>query len=99
MLEQLKRFDADRADMEEMLELSAYGRTLVAEYDALSVPQPEWLAEVLDRLKKAIADKRRDAILKALKTVKARKETLKSAEEKRKDAEAEIERLTKMLDG
>lgn len=97
MLNELKNLQLDRLDLDEIVALYGLGdsiRKVNAEY---GLPQPEWLTTNLETLQKEIKSKRRDSLERALKLAKARKEQLKTIDERRKDTEAEIERLEQAL--
>lgn len=94
----LKNLNIERvADVDEMVAMHAFGESLQATYEKHQMPIPEWLPESLRILSKEIASHRRDSIERALKLAKSRFEALKSADEKRKDLQLEIERLTASL--
>lgn len=92
-LEKLKSFDADRVDMDEMITLSAAARIVVAEYESNKVPVPEWLVDGRTSLTRAIDSRRKDSVAKSLKEKKARREALRSSEEKKADLDKDIAAL------
>jgi hypothetical protein len=93
----LKQFDVDRADLDEMVEVSCLGKLLVAEYEANSLKAPEWVNDTLDSLKTEIAARKRDNLAKRLKDAKARQTQLRSQEEKKADLANEIAELEAAL--
>ncbi len=93
----LKQFDMDRADLDDMVEVSCLGKILVAEYAINDLQTPEWLNDTLDRLKTEIAARKRDNLTKALKDAKSRRTALKTAEEKKVDLDATIAELEAKL--
>lgn len=97
MLDALKNFDAKRADLAELVELSAYGRALLAEFEALSVEAPDWATENLAAVRREVKSRNADRLNAKLKAAQARLETLKSPDEKRKSVEDEIAKLTAQL--
>ncbi len=97
MLDNLKNFDAKRADLAELIELSAFGRTLLAEFETLTVEPPEWAVENLTAVRREIRSRNQDRLAARLKTAKMRLETLKSPDEKRAGVQTEIADLEKQL--
>jgi hypothetical protein len=99
MLSELKSFQANsRYDLEELLSLSSYGRALENECATLSVDPPGWLLEQNKAVRREIRAKTADAISQRLKELNARREALKTPDEKRASIDKEIEQLTKLRD-
>ena len=97
MLETFKNFVIDRLDMEELIALSAFGRQLRAEYESVNVDVPTWVGDNLRTLRREIASRNADSLEKTLREKKARLESLKPAEERRKELQAEIDALQSKL--
>lgn len=99
MIEQLKNFRSESAgfNVEELVELSAAARAVTAEFEQLNAETPEWITKQANEVRRAIRDQQRDALEARLKTAMARRDALKTPDEKRKEIDAEIERLTKTL--
>lgn len=97
MLEQLKSFNLDRIDLDEMVALFAFGENLKAVYGNMLLEVPEWVIDNVATLQKEIHSRRRDNLEKELKKAQASLETLKTADEKRLDLRAKIERLQAAL--
>lgn len=93
MLAQLKVLNTDRLSEEEILTLSVFGEGLLAGYSANDLQAPEWLVANTAQLRKEIASRRDENLDKALQVARARRSELRTAEEKRKDLEAEIAEL------
>lgn len=83
MLEALKNFDANRLDMEELVVLSAFGRSLETETSNLGMESPKWLEPRLRELRREIRTRTEDQIEKQIVENTANIERLKPAEEKR----------------
>lgn len=83
MLEQLRKFDTDAAQMDETLAMAAFARLLRAEYEHRNTTVPEWLDNVTRRLGQAIESRRRDALEMRLKEISAQETQLLTAAEKR----------------
>lgn len=97
MLEKLRRFDCARMDMEELIELSSYTRALWLEFGYLGVPAPEWLETRTRELRREIVSRNQDALEARLRELKARREALAPAEEKRTKLDEEIAALEQKL--
>jgi hypothetical protein len=62
MLDQFKNFNAEAADLDELVEVASFGRQFRAEHEALNVPIPEYVDDNLRVIRREIdgrlADKR-----------------------------------------
>lgn len=94
MLQTLKNFDAQTTPIDELVLLSALGNMLTAECAEQGIEQPKWLGPKLKTLRREIATRNQDALEKRIAELKARRETLLSATERRKQLDAEIAELT-----
>lgn len=97
MINELKNFNADRLDLDELVGLSAFGRCFQAECAALNVEEPDWLGSNLRILRKEISIRQQDRLEKLLHQKKSRLQSLKPAAEKRAEIEAEIKKLEEQL--
>lgn len=97
MLEQLKNFDVNRATIDELVGLAAYGRTVANEFAALGVEQPEWLGVQLDALARVIKAKNQDRLAARLRTINASLDNLKTPQERKAALKAEAEKLRKAI--
>lgn len=99
MLDRFRAALDERLSFEELVELYTYGKSYVATYAELSMPAPDWAAEQVKKLRDALVQRRKDTLEKQLAQAKGKMETLKTAEQKREDAAAEIARLEALLAG
>jgi len=90
MLIELKSATLNRMDIDDLLELSAYARALENEAKELGVELPEWIAENAQSIRREIKAKNRDRLAARIKAVKARRETLKTPDEKRTALDNEL---------
>lgn len=97
MLEKLRSINIDRMDIDEAIELAAFGKVAATTYGAYEVPVPDWLTDSLKTLDADIKRRRRDALEARLKTLQARKAALRSRDEERADIDAELARLSGVL--
>lgn len=96
MLDLLKSFDVERLDMDQLIELSAYGRMMANEYQT-SGESPEWLDINLKQIRRELRARQADQLEKTLRDKKARLEATLPAEQKRQKLEAEIAELEARL--
>ena len=96
MLSELKSFSsAAKYETEELVALSGFGRALENEYNELKLDAPEWLPNQQKAVRRELKARNAEAIANKLRSAKARLETLKSPDEKRKAVEDEIAALEK----
>jgi len=99
MLTELKKFDPDRANMEELVALSAFAKSYRAEFTALNLEVPEWLDDKTRILQREILARGRDVLEKRLKDARAASAALMTPSEKRAALAAEIAALEAQLVG
>lgn len=97
MLNELKRLDVDGIDLEEAMALAMFGKQLRQEFEARNCDAPEWLDNRIRELGREIESKRVDGLERRLKKAQALAETLKPAEQKRQELEAEIASLKQQI--
>ena len=97
LLEALRGVNTDRLDTDEAVLLYAASQQLVQTYSGFSLPTPVWLTDAAGALKKEIQSRREDELQRRLKSIKAQREQLKTADEKRKDLAAEEEAILQQL--
>jgi hypothetical protein len=94
MLKELMNFDAQSIPMDQLVMLSAFGKMLTTEFSEHGIEQPQWLGPRLKTLRREIATRNQDALEKRITELKARRETLLSTTERRKQLDAEIAELS-----
>lgn len=97
MLEQLKRFDPEAGDLEEAIALAAFASIFQGQYQMRSLETPTWLRDKREALDREIQKRHRDYLEKELKEEVSRLDKLKTAEEKRVETKAKIERIKAAL--
>jgi len=97
MIEKLKSFSPTKYSLEELVDLSASAKMLAAEYIAVGIDVPDWLIEATKRLASAIKGRVRDELERKLASAQARRASLKTADERRKETDEEIAALTAKL--
>lgn len=96
MLQELKSFTSvARYETEDLIAIAGFGRSLEAEFTALGVDIPEWLPNQLKAIRREIKARGADALANKIRAAKARRETLKTPDEKRAALDKEIEELEK----
>jgi len=93
MLERLKNLDLERLDVDEMVAMLAFAKSLAAEYQAQQAPAPEWVDTRAKELKREINTRLADMKEKRKKEIKAKLQSLKSAQERREELTKELEQL------
>jgi len=96
VLQALRNLNLDAIDLDEAIALYAQAKVTAEAFAEFAV-EPAWLTDVKERLGKWIKERRRDAIEHELKLAEVDLDKLKTAEEKRGDVKARIERLKAQL--
>jgi DNA repair ATPase RecN len=94
-----KNFSADRMDLDELVALSAFGKSLRAEYEALQLEEPEFVAVQINTLKREIRSRVADKLEARKRELANRIDSLKTPKEKKAELEAELAKLEKQLVG
>ena len=89
-----KNYNTARADLDDLVAMAAFGRTLRAEYEAHQIEEPEFVGAKLKALRAEIADRNADKIAARKSEIKARLDALKSPKEKAAELRKELEALT-----
>jgi hypothetical protein len=97
LVEQLKSFDVERVQLDELLALAAFGKLLRTERESRGLDSPDWLDDRLRTLNREIESRRRDTLELRLKQAKAQAATLLTPTERREKVQAEITALEKQL--
>ncbi len=97
LINALRNFDANRFELEDLIELSAIGRLYQTEAQQMAAEEPEWLSASLREVRREIRTRQQDALEKNLKEKKARLQALKPAEQRRAELAKEIEELEAKL--
>lgn len=100
MLEKLKNIDraAGGEEVERLVELAAYGRSLALEFDMQQIPAPKWLTTNLAFLGREIKARYRSQKETELRALEDKIERLKSQEEQRQDAMEKAKALREELE-
>jgi DNA repair exonuclease SbcCD ATPase subunit len=95
MIDQLKRANLDNYDLEQLIELSAIARLIRNEFEVntTGAEAPKWLDDRTREVRRAIATKQEDILEARLNELKSRRSTLRTAEEKRSELDAEIAKV------
>ena len=97
MLERLKNVDVEVPSLEELIELSAIARLLGQEFPIAGAEVPEWLIQKSKALRREIGVRMADAVEKELKDLKAAREHLRPAEERRTALDERIAKLEALV--
>lgn len=93
----LKAVNYDKIDVDEAVALLGFGNMMQSQYRSSGLEVPEWLKDSVSSLEKDVARRKRDSLERALKSALARRDALKTADEKRREAEADIARINAAL--
>jgi len=93
MLQNFKSFNIDTADLDELVELATFGRQFRAEHEALNVPVPEYVDDNLRAIRKEIDSKLSDRRAQRVRELKAQRDSLKTAQERRDAIDKELAAL------
>ncbi len=93
MLTELKTLELNRMDLDEAIALSAFARLLKAEYEHVDAEAPIWLDDRIRDIRNEVRDRLRDSVQKRLRELYSRRESLLTADEKRKKLDVEIAKL------
>jgi len=97
-LQALKKLNLDAViEMEEAIALSAYARTLEAEYAELDMLAPEWISKASETLREEIARRSHAADMAELKRLQGEIDGYKTASEKRAEAQNRLAAMQKKL--
>ena len=96
-LAQFKNFTADRMDIDELVALMAFGKSLRAEYDALQMEEPNFLDIQLKSLRREITARTADKLEARKRELTARIDSLKTPAQKKTELEKELANLEKQL--
>lgn len=97
MLTLFNTFVVDRMNVDELVELSAFGHGLRNEYERLGLEVPESVGVQLNSIKRAIDTLNADRNEAELRSAKAQLATLSTAEEKREALRKKIATLEKKV--
>lgn len=90
MLTRFKQFDTDRMDLDELVELVAFGTILRAQYAQLNLEEPEFVDIQLKTLKREIRAKNADRNAARVKELKLQLEGLKTPTERKTALQKEL---------
>lgn len=94
MLDQFKSFNAENADnLDELVSMSAFGKSLRAEFEAQNISVPEFVDDSLRSIKREIESRVADRRAARVRELKAQREGLKTAAEKREQIDKELAAL------
>lgn len=97
MYEKLRQMNLQRADADELVGMLAFGNIMRTTYQKFELSVPDWLDENMNALTREIRARHQDMLEARLKEVRARRETLKTTEERRAALDAEEARIMRSL--
>jgi len=93
MLDQFKKFNAEAADLDELVEVASFGRQFRAEHESLNVPIPEYVDDNLRVIRREIDARLADKRAARVRELKAQRDSLKTAAERREAIDKELAAL------
>lgn len=93
MLDQFKNFNVDAADLDDLVALSAFGKQLRSEFEVQKVAVPEYVSDNLNALAREIDTRLADRRAQRVRELKAQRESLKTAQERRDAIDKELAAL------
>jgi hypothetical protein len=97
MLNQLRRLNTETSTLDELIALETFAVQLQLGYDKHQVPTPDWLGQALKTLELEIVAKTRAILELRLREARAKQANLRTREERRQNADQEVEMLEKAL--
>lgn len=99
IIRDLKQFNADTAQLEDMVVLAAIGKLSRAEFELRNIPVPEWLDTVNRTLTTAIDNQTREAKILRLRELQAEEDRLMPVSERRQKVAEQRAKLEQELAG
>jgi hypothetical protein len=93
MLDQFKNFSADSNELDELVQLASFGRQFRSEHEALNIPVPEYVDDNLRAIRREIESKMADRKATRVRELKAQRDSLKTAQERRDAIDKELAAL------
>lgn len=93
MLHEFQSFKKEGLDMSQLVALSAFGRSLRAEYESFQIEEPEWLGVQLNTLRREVHSRNADSIEARRREIRSRLDSLKTPAEKREELQKELAEL------
>jgi hypothetical protein len=92
-LAQFKTFKAEQMDLDELVALTAFGRSLRSEYEALQLEEPAFVDVQLKSLRREITARNADKLSATKRELEARIDSLKSPAQKKKELEEKLAKI------
>lgn len=96
-IDKLRAVSMASLTLEEAVAVLATHKAIRKEFEDQRIPAPEWLGEQIVDLQREVAVKRVDYLQHQLRKARLKADSLKTRDERRADANAEIARLEKEL--
>lgn len=97
MLNSFKTFAADRLQLDDLVVLSAFGRQIRAEYEALQLDEPEYVDVQLKSLRREIHARVADKLEARRKEITSRLDSLKTPQQRKAELQKELRTLDEQL--
>ena len=90
MLDQFRSFNSEGSDLDELVAMSAFGKQLRAEYETQGISIPEFVDDNLRAIKREIESQTADRRAARVRELKAQRDGLKTAAERREAIDKEL---------
>jgi hypothetical protein len=97
MLEQLRQVNVDRLELDGLVSLSAFAKSLTDEYKRLKIDPPEWVGHSVETLNVEIKSRIRADLIRHQRQARQQLELLKTPTEKKTALRKEIEAIEAQL--
>ena len=97
LLLEIYNVSIDSADMEEAIAALASARAIVSEFTAQQIPVPDRLKFRIEEIERDVKMKRRDYLELKRRNVQMKIDSLKTRDERRDEAKAELEQIEAQL--
>ena len=92
-----KTFSADKMDVEELVALSAFGRSLKAEFEELNLEVPEFVDLQLKSLRREVRGRMADRLESEKRRIKAQLDGLKTTAERKAELRKQLDSVENQL--
>ena len=90
MLNEFKNFNVDSAEIDDLVALSAFGKQLRGEFESQKIPVPEYVSDNLNSISREIDARMADRRATRIRELKAQRDSLKTAQERRDAIDKEL---------
>ena len=97
MLQQLRNFDVDRMDLDDLIGLVAYAKLMRAEYEKMGLEEPDWVNDKIKTLTREIKAKTAEKLASRAREINSRLEALKTPTQRKSELQKELKRIQEQI--